>query len=474
MKKLKKILQSFLLTKSQNWQTNRKKIPLISFSILVVSIFFIAGCSGTLKGVKPNNITSTTPSNSNPSYNYTSYMTRSNHTCSGGRIFLGTDTDKIGDNIYVAGPSVIKEIHNPNDRYRMWYAGYEGSAWRVYHANSTDSNAWRKKNNKVPPEGIGSIYGKGGGGGEYGTDGRIPLSPKGSRDNVHVANPTVLQERVVECIGEVPGAMYGKADYHAWYGGYDEENSTWRIFNVFSISNGLTWNKYSDQAVINTNPNSKANIHVHNPTVVLDINKYCCSCPPEPPCCCEGNRMYHMWYSGYDGSTWRIFYATSMDGEVPWQKHGVVLDVGDEGDCDNIHVSEPTVVLEKKYTPACCGLTCVEESRTYHMWYAGYGGDPDNSSCEPIGWRIFHATSMDGIHWQKEKNPVLNLGPGDKGDNIHIAGPTVISDTFLGLCGESGPPFLMWYAGYDGAGWVIYKAKSSNGTIWNKVNNSTP
>ncbi len=54
-----------------------------------------------------------------------------------------------------------------------------------------------------------------------------------------------------------------------------------------------------------------------------------------------------MWYSGYNGTVWRIFYATSLSGEVPWQKHGMVLDIGNEGDCDNLYVSEPTVVLEK-------------------------------------------------------------------------------------------------------------------------------
>jgi len=477
MEKFKKIFQSF---RERSQRVSKKNVPITTLSILAIGLFFLAGCSGTLKGIESNNNADTTSSNSsNSNYDYTTYMTRSNNTCSGGRIFLGTDTENIGDNIYVAGPSVIKEIHNPDDRYRMWYAGYNGSAWRVYHANSTDSNTWKKKNNKVPPEGMGVDYAvpgmssTGGGGGEYGTDGRIPLSPKGNRDNVYVANPSVLQERMVECIGEVPGSMYGKEDYHAWYGGYDDENSTWRIFNVTSMD-GLSWHKYLDQAVIDTSPNSKEDIYVHNPSVVLDINKYCCSCPPEPPCCCEGNRIYHMWYSGYDGSAWRIFYATSLSSEIPWQKHGVVLDLGNKGDCDNIHVSEPTVVLEKKYAPACCGLTCIEESRTYHMWYAGYGGDPDNTSCKTIGWRIFHATSTDGIHWQKEKKPVLNLGNSDKGDNIYVAGPTVISDTFLGLCGESGPPFLMWYAGYDGAGWVVYKAKSDNGSTWGKVNNSTP
>ncbi len=212
-------------------------------------------------------------------------MTRSNHSCSDGRIFLGTDTETIGDNIYVAGPSVIKEIHNPDNPYRMWYAGYTGSAWRVYHANSMDSNTWRKKNNKIPQEGMGvdfAVQGMEtteGGGGEYGTDGRIPLSPKENRDHHYVANPDVLQERMVECIGEVPGSLYGKEDYHAWYGGYDKDSSAWRIFNATSMD-GLSWHKYLNQAVIDIKPNSKENIYVHNPAVVLDINKILLFLPP--------------------------------------------------------------------------------------------------------------------------------------------------------------------------------------------------
>jgi hypothetical protein len=461
-----------------------RKIPLIYLGILVGSIFFVLGCSERpLKSLKFNEQKSTESSRSDDTSETQeiSDITRSDDICTDGRIFLGTDDNNRGDNIYVAGPSAIKEIHDPEKRYRIWYSGYEGSAWRIYHANSADGNTWKKKNNEVPKEGtldtdetdpFSALVG------EYGTDGRIPLTPDFARDKLYVANPSVLRERRVEAIGEVPGAPNeltggpsGKPEYHAWYGGYDEQVRAWRIFYANS-NNGFFWMKYLDHIIIDIKPNSLEKIYVHNPTVVLDINKFCCSCKHSR--CCEANRMYHMWYSGYDGSAWRIFYATSATGETPWQRHGMVLDLGRGEDCDDLYVSEPTVVLEKKYIPSCCGLTCMEGSRIYHMWYAGYGGDPDNKECENIGWRIFYASSTDGVHWKKRKEPVLNLGEAGKGDKIYVAGPTVISDTALGSCGGSGPPFIMWYAGYDGSRWLVYKAKSNDGIHWDKVNNSLP
>ena len=474
MKKFKKIFQPF---RERSQQVGKKNLPITTISILTIGLLFLAGCSRTIEGPQTTKNADSTPeassvNNNSSNYSYATYMTRSNNTCSDGRIFLGTDNDNRGDNIYVAAPSAVKDIKNPLQQYRIWYSGFEGQAWRIYHANSEDAKKWTKKNNEIPPEGpagpdlpgMPSV-----GNGEYGTDGRIPLSPDYARDNVHVSSPSILQERNVTCIGEVPTPFY-----HAWYGGYDEESAAWRIFYALSMNDGLMWNKHINQVVVDLRPGTLENVNVHNPSVVLDINKYCCSCPPAAPCCCEGNRTYHMWYGGFDGEAWRIFYATSPSGKPPWERHGIALDIGDPDDCDGIHVTEPTVILEKKYASACCGSTCIEESRTYHMWYAGHGGNPDNPACKEEAWRIFYATSTDGIHWQKEKKPVLNLGNNGKGDNIYVAGPTVISDTFLGLCGESGPPFLMWYTGYDGAGWVVYKAKSSDGSTWEKVNNSTP
>ncbi|MBC8232405.1 hypothetical protein H8E77_22890 [bacterium] len=46
--------------------------------------------------------------------------------------------------------------------------------------------------------------------------------------------------------------------------------------------------------------------------------------------------MYHTWYSGYDGSNYRIGYAISFDG-TSWTKHpdNPVLDLGAPGTWDD-------------------------------------------------------------------------------------------------------------------------------------------
>ena len=77
-----------------------------------------------------------------------------------------------------------------------------------------------------------------------------------------------------------------------------------------------------------------------------------------------------MWYSGHDGSSYRIGYATSSDG-IEWVKHpdNPVLDIGESGTWDDIHVSEPTVLFD---------------GTGHHMWHGGHDGS---------NMRIGYATS---------------------------------------------------------------------------------
>ena len=53
-----------------------------------------------------------------------------NTTSTNGRIPLGTPGT--GDDSYVSTPYVIKDGYT----YKMWYAGYDGSKHRIYHATS--------------------------------------------------------------------------------------------------------------------------------------------------------------------------------------------------------------------------------------------------------------------------------------------------------------------------------------------------
>lgn len=144
---------------------------------------------------------------------------------------------------------------------------------------------------------------------------------------------------------------------------------------------------------------------------------------------------YKMWYSGYDGSNWRIGYATSSDG-ITWSKYGSnpVMDFGTGW--ENAGVWSPRIILD---------------GSTYKMWYVGY----NNSN-----YRIGYATSSDGISWSKYgSNPVITVGAGGTWDDAHVAYSTVILD---------GSTYKMWYAGHDGSTWKIGYATSSDGISWSK------
>ena len=126
------------------------------------------------------------------------------------------------------------------------------------------------------------------------------------------------------------------------------------------------------------------------------------------------NPLYKMWYSGTDGSTWRIGYATSSDGMI-WDKlPNPVLYPGPPGSWDNIGVAGPNVIFI---------------DTVYHMWY---------STSEET--KIGHATSPDGIDWTKDPdNPVLEGGLSGSWDYYANGGIVIFeSDTFH-----------MWYTGWD-------------------------
>ena len=92
-----------------------------------------------------------------------------------------------------------------------------------------------------------------------------------------------------------------------------------------SSSAQTDWFKHPENPVLEFGPNGTwDDAAVLNPAVLFD-----------------GTR-YQMWYTGYDGSTKRIGYATSTDGIV-WEKHpdNPVLDLGTSGTWDDADVRSP-------------------------------------------------------------------------------------------------------------------------------------
>ncbi|MBP7687344.1 MAG: hypothetical protein KA765_05535 [Thermoflexales bacterium] len=151
--------------------------------------------------------------------------------------------------------------------------------------------------------------------------------------------------------------------------------------------------------------------------------------------------LYKMWYAASDGTTTRIGYATSPDG-ITWTKQGnPVLDVGPTGagydTWDDAYVSRPSVI---------------KIDGTYHLWYTGNDGLTD---------RIGHATSADGVNWSKDlANPVVDLGAPGAWDWL---------DTYAADVVAYGDQYLMWYSGSTlPAAYQTGFALSTDGHAWAK------
>ncbi|MCD6335522.1 MAG: Ig-like domain-containing protein, partial [Candidatus Latescibacteria bacterium] len=195
-----------------------------------------------------------------------------------------------------------------------------------------------------------------------------------------------------------PSVLYDGTQYHMWYSGYD--GTKFRIGYATS-SDGAVWNKHAENPVLKVGvAGSWDDAGVSSPSVLHD------------------GTGYHMWYSGYDGTTMRIGYATSSDGLL-WNKHASpVLDVEASGAWDAEGVSSPTVLID---------------GTGYALFYTGSDGAHQ---------RIGYATSTDGMTWNKDvENPVLDVGPSGTLDDAGVSSPIVLYD---------GIRYCMFYTGCDG------------------------
>ena len=208
-----------------------------------------------------------------------------------------------------------------------------------------------------------------------------------------------------------PSVILDGATYKMWYVGYD--GSDYRIGYATS-ADGITWAKQG--MVLDLGAGGEwDDFLLHSPTVILD------------------GATYKMWYTGHDGASFSIGYATSADG-ITWAKQGMVLDVGAGGEWDDDGVQSPSVILD---------------GATYKMWYGG-----DDGTKLSIGY----ATSADGITWAKQ-GMVLDVGAVDEWDDDNVNSPSVILD---------GATYKMWYGGDDGASFSIGYATSADGITWSK------
>lgn len=142
---------------------------------------------------------------------------------------------------------------------------------------------------------------------------------------------------------------------------------------------------------------------------------------------------YKMWYSAQNNTNYHIAYANSSDG-INWDKHGPVLTQGSAGEPDSMYPRYATVIFD---------------SGQYKMWYSGR-----NISSY---YRIMYANSTDGISWTKN-GIAIDLGGTSEYDTTDAYTPGVVKTD----------EYEMWYTGFNGDGYWLLYANSSDGVVWNK------
>jgi len=178
--------------------------------------------------------------------------------------------------------------------YKMWYEGSGAIAQlKIGYATSSDGITWTK----------------------YSGNPVLIPGGDGGWDDWSVSDASVITD--------------GSA-FKMWYGAQGVQYGTNKIGYAVS-SDGITWTKYSGNPVLNPGGNGGwDDKHVLHQTVLKD------------------NAGYKMWYIGLDSSDiGRIGYATSPDGTT-WTKYGSnpVLNLGSSGAWDDANLNGPFVLFD--------------------------------------------------------------------------------------------------------------------------------
>ncbi|MEW5936378.1 MAG: M20/M25/M40 family metallo-hydrolase [Candidatus Thermoplasmatota archaeon] len=221
----------------------------------------------------------------------------------------------------------------------------------------------------------------------------LDIGPSGSLDDTHLMRPWVI---------------FHGGEYKMWYVGHDGSNE--RILYANS-SNGVNWTKRGLAIDIGA---------------AGDYDSWRATF-----CSVVWAGEYKMWYSGDDGSYYRILYANSSDG-LTWVKRGLVLDGGAPNETDMIWAYAPSVLLE---------------NATYRMWYSAWDG---------VRQTLMLAESANGLNWTKQ-GIVLDLGPFHSLDAQRVSEPVVL---------RTPTGYLMWYTGFDGLRYRVLEASSAEGIKW--------
>lgn len=232
---------------------------------------------------------------------------------------------------------------NDNGIYKMWFAGSDGTNFRILYTYSTDMVTWTipvlamnvggstyNTNSSHAPTvikessnsykmwfcGVGSTYGQI----LYSTSTNgtvwttpvlaVPFAASGSGTYNYLTGTAVVRE--------------SSTSYKMWVTASNLTDGLNRIYYCTS-SDGITWT---------------------TPTLVIDVtaSSYCAKGASDLAVIKESDSLYRMWFSGSDSIfSWNILYCTSTDGKT-WTTPVKVINKGSNGVYDTTYICYPKVI----------------------------------------------------------------------------------------------------------------------------------
>lgn len=156
---------------------------------------------------------------------------------------------------------------------------------------------------------------------------------------------------------------------------------------------------------------------------------------------------------------WHYYIGWSQPGPDPFHVAIGVATARGEGTVFARHFDNP-VLDRNTHDPMFVSTPYVNWFRgRWHMWYLSGTGWPDPA--KPPNYNVRHATSIDGIRWETEPAPCIDVAhPGE----VAVARPAVIRDMDC---------WRMWYC-HRGEGYAyrIGYAESPDGLSWTRKDDS--
>lgn len=207
--------------------------------------------------------------------------------------------------------------------------------------------------------------------------------------------------------------LFDGTTYRMWYNGYNTQPYYMGKMEtgLATSPDGLTWTRYSTNPVLGKGtPGSWDDMWAYCSTVLFE------------------DGLFKMWYTGFDGSSTNLGYATSPDG-FTWTKYAY-----------NPIFQPVNYGLKDAQNPRV-----IHQGNLYEMWF-------NSTSLNTGTIEIYYQTSPDGITWNNPPSLVMTTGSAGSFDQSWVWHPSVLVNNGA---------YRMWYTGYNGLEYSVGFASDS-------------